>query len=255
MLGNYGRLGNQMFQYASLRGIAAKNSYDFMIPGSQHSLSCFKLDFEKIETLKIADYFDKIYVEPENDLSFNQSLFSLPQGVSLVGYFQNYQYFEHIESEIRKDFTFKDEIVEKSKTLLENKFPKNKKIVGVHVRRTDYLNLQHVYHICDADYYKSAMQKMLETFEDLEFLFFTDDKPWVRENFKNSNISNFENPCFDLCTLSLCDHHIICNSSFSWWGAWLAKSKKQAVICPTKWFSDTGPKISDGLLLKNWRKL
>jgi hypothetical protein len=66
---------------------------------------------------------------------------------------------------------------------------------------------------------------------------FSDDPEWCKNVFKKDPfiISTFEDPFFDLCLMSLCDYHIIANSSFSWWGSWLANSKQ--TIAPKKWFA------------------
>jgi hypothetical protein len=255
MLGKYGRLGNQMFQYASLKGIAYKNGYKFLIPKGSHSLSCFELPFDEIETEKITEHFDKEYVEPDGNLCFEQGLFKIPDGVSLTGYFQNTQYFSHIEQEIRKDFSFKEEIISEARASLE-KFCKNGQTpVSVHVRRGDYLQFPDVFPIPSLQYYQKAMQKIRETVENPLFLFFTDDKIWVQQNFEKYPLSNNDRADLDLCMMAMCKHHIMCNSSFSWWGAWLAKSDEQIVIRPKNWFGQKGPKVDEHMLLKEWEVL
>lgn len=252
MLGKYGRLGNQMFQYASLCGIAEKNGYEILIPKGSHSLSCFEIPFEEIETDRIFDYFDKEYVEPENSLCFEPGLFNIPSGVSLTGYFQNTNYFSHIEQKIRKHFSFKEDIANDARLSLE-KFCKNGQTpISVHVRRSDYLNFPDVFPIPDVEYYKSAMQKIREKVDNPLFLFFTDDKAWVQQTFQGYSVSNYDRADLDLCMMSMCKHHIMCNSSFSWWGAWLAKTDEQIVIMPKKWFGPKGPKIDNGMFLEKW---
>jgi len=113
-IGNLGRLGNQMFEYAAVRGIAAKHGYNWCIPPfnrngiENYSLhQCFKLESVKEENLAVRDDFG--YVQ-ERFFHFDDELFeNCPNDVSIHGFFQSEKYFKHISDEIRKDFTFHDE--------------------------------------------------------------------------------------------------------------------------------------------------
>ena len=111
-IGSLGRLGNQMFEYAALRGIAAKHGYEWCIPPSHrkgienYSLhECFKLASETKEDVMEVQYAQEPYFH------FCQELFdTCPDNVSLHGFFQSWRYFANVQDEIRKDFTFHEGI-------------------------------------------------------------------------------------------------------------------------------------------------
>lgn len=255
LLGKYGRLGNQLFQYASLVGISAKCGHAPLIPSLSHSLSCFKLPFSKIESDSIHECFEYLYAEPENDLRFNEELFKLPARTALTGYFQNTKYFSHVEEQLRKELTFKDEIFLEANKQLRLLCKNGETPVSVHVRRTDYLKFSDIFEIPTFQYYASAIELMKKRVENPIFIFFTDDKIWVKQNYSEFAISENEIATIDLCMMSLCKHHIICNSSFSWWGAWLAENQSQIVIRPNKWFTSKGPAIDEGMFRNTWEIL
>ena len=111
--------------------------------------------------------------------------------------------------------------------------------ISLHVRRTDYVEKSQDHPPCSLDYYKEALTHFDD---DRQVIIFTDDIPWCKsqEIFSGDRflISETEDNVYDLCLMSMCKSHIIANSSFSWWGAWLADSDK--VIAPKRWFGTTG---------------
>jgi hypothetical protein len=236
-LGQYGRLANQMFQYASLRGIAAFKNYEFCIPKTNYG--------DKWKDNKLFDVFelsglqhigstpDKFYEEKQFHYDENYVL-NCPDNVSIHGYFQSEKYFKHIEDQIRKDFTFKDYISEPC-----SKNFNFDEIISLHVRRTDYVSNSINHPPCSLEYYERA----LKHFNDqIPVMIFSDDVEWCKsQQLFNSDrflISESYNTYIDLCLMTMCKYHIIANSSFSWWGAWLANSQK--VIAPSKWFGNNG---------------
>ena len=114
-LGRHGRLGNQMFQYAGLRGIAAKHGYEFCIPPSDFQDQW--MDHQLFEAFKLPGLTNIAvcpgpYVQEEH-FHFDQNLFDrMPDGHNVYGYLQSEKWFKHIESEIREDFEFKNNIKE-----------------------------------------------------------------------------------------------------------------------------------------------
>lgn len=240
-LGNLGRLGNQMFQYASLKGIAANRKYDFCIPPESQfgtTDSNVKNADANIYTAFNLNEYNKCFgsnkIVEESKFDFDEDLFNnCEDNVDLYGYFQSEKYFKNIENEIRKDFSFKDEIKFPSKELFEEVFG-DLEVVSLHVRRGDYINnAEHP--IPSLDYYNQALSQIKS---ELPVMVFSDDIEWCKGQkiFTEDRFifSENNNSAVDLCLQSLCKYHIIANSSFSWWGAWLAKSKK--VIAPKKWF-------------------
>lgn len=214
--GYYGWLGNQMFQYAATKALSLRADTDCAFPKNKPNLhQVFRLN------AKTQASPSPTYIEPY----FHYS--PIPTNIkslTLDGYFQSEKYFEDYKDEIRNEFTFRHSKCSAPEI----------NTVSIHVRRGDYLNLSDHHPVCSLDYYKEAMQR----FPNHNFLVFSDDKSWCLENFKEDNVKISVNPdpSYDLQLMSLCDHHIIANSSFSWWGAWLGKNKDKEVIAPKEWF-------------------
>lgn len=160
---------------------------------------------------------------------------------------QTEKYFKHIETELRKDFAFIDDIKDPCKQFIDS----FASVIAVHIRRNDFLkNPNHP--VQSNEYYENAL---FEFDEDIPVLVFSDDIEWCKNQKLFSEdrfmISESEDPYTDLCLMSLCDHHIICNSTFSWWGAWLANSQK--VIAPKKWFGGDNINLNtENLYLPHW---
>jgi len=231
-LGQQGRLGNQLFQFAATKGIAAKHKYEFKIPIENHELiNCFTLRSLDAINFGINNVHQQYH---ERFFNFDKVLFDqCPDNIDLFGYFQSEKYFSHIAQESRFDLKFKPEILKTAFTFLENltKEP----IISLHVRRTDYVNHPRHGGCCTNEYYSNA----LDLFdEQLKVVVVSDDPLWIKTQdiFKSDRfiVSN-NNQFVDLCIMSLCDYHIIANSSFSWWGSWLSCSEK--TIAPKTWFT------------------
>ena len=163
---------------------------------------------------------------------FNQC----PNDISIMGYVQSEKYFSHIAESIREDFTFRSHILSPCLEMMDGVGD----AISLHVRRTDYTtNPNHT--ALSVKYYEKALKEFPE---DTTVIIFTDDVKWCQnqELFAPDRFMIAENNpnSVDMCLMSLCKGHIIANSSFSWWGAWLAKSKK--VIAPSVWF---GPENAD----------
>lgn len=237
-IGNLGRLANQMFQYSSLKGIAIKHQYDFCIPpkevfGQKDLVVKNDLNLYDVFNIKCSNTgLTKNTVIQEKSFNFDNELFEkCPDNIDLIGYFQSEKYFKHIEEEIRYDFSFDSNLVEKCKYFLNEL---NVEVISLHIRRGDYIINQN-HPVQPIKYYQNA----LEIFpDDLPVLVFSDDTEWClnQEIFDGDRFMISENSSVDadLCMMSMCNYHIIANSSLSWWGSWLAKSKK--TIAPKNWF-------------------
>ncbi len=260
-IGNLGRLGNQMFEFAALRGIAAEHEYEVCIPPADHqgienySLhQCFKLDHIKTGFISNENY------SLEQTFHYNNDLFSTcPDNTSLYGFFQSWRYFANFEDEIRKDFTFHDDILNPCKEMVESV----EEPIMLHVRRgdpnlTDPRGFKWSYTQCSSqhppqpiEYYEKALAEFPE---DQPVIVFSDSIDWVKEQefFSGDRFLHSEpddkyadgsfTPYTDLCLMSLCSHAIIANSSMSWWGAWLQTNPNKKVIAPKMWF---GPDYKD----------
>jgi hypothetical protein len=253
LLGRYGLLGNQMFQYAALRGIAAHRGFEFCIPRStfrdrwkHHQLfEAFKLEGLQHIRLVIAP------LAREKHFHFDRELFeTVPDGRNILGWLQSERYFAHIAGDIRRDFQFKDDVVERCMAFVAQ-FDQP---LSLHVRRGDYVN-NVGYATCTREYYDAA----LSHFDgDRQVLVFSDDTDWCRGEFTDGRfvICAGNDNVTDLCMMSLCRAHIIANSSFSWWGAWLANG--DTVFAPKAWFGTEGrnAKIdTSDLIPERWNRI
>lgn len=244
-LGNLGRLGNQMFQYTALRGLSAKFGYEYCLPPrgvvATRDENCIKSDTTIFETFKLPDAPRHItnfprYMEAKNFFLDENLWNNCPDNISLYGYFQTEKYFRHIEDDIRSAFTFVDEVREPVVEFFQSNFG-NTPVISLHIRRTDYLLYSETHRPYGVDYAKDALQHFDD---DLPVMIVSDDTTWCKEQefFKGDRFTISENnsTSVDLCLQTLCSYHIICNSSFSWWGSWLAKSKK--TVAPWPWYEN-----------------
>ena len=258
-IGNLGRLANQMFQYASLKGIARNRGYEFSIPPEQvfgqndplvktSPLNIYNV-FENISKNNIQISKNPILQERMHE--FDEELFrSCPDNVDFFGYYQSPKYFQHIQNEIRDDFTFSKEVQNSCKEVFDD-VVECEDPISLHIRRTDYLvNPNHP--VQPLDYYKEALSKLDK---NKTVIIFSDDAEWCQQQEMFSDdrfvISQDSDADFDLCLMSMCTNHIIANSSFSWWGAWLGRSEK--IIAPKNWFSDScADKSVKDMVFSNW---
>ena len=239
-LGITGRLGNQMFQYASLKGIARNNGYEFCIP---HSINP-EMDSKVNHQLFLAFDLKNVHVGhlnvpdiDEEHFHFNENLYNnCPDNVNLAGYFQSYKYFQDIQDEIKLDFEFKN----KQSFIDED----CSEFTSIHIRRGDYLYFSDYHPLCDLSYYYEAMKIIgLKN----KFLIFSDDIDWCKQQeifSKNCLFADTRNNLNDLYLMTKCKNNIIANSSYSWWGAWLNNNTDKIIISPDRWF---GPALNHNL--------
>ncbi len=267
-----GGLGNQLFQYAIAKAFSLETNRSFQIDISifeWYKLHNYGLYHFNIQTefytpeskwkMKLKKLFNKIvfYNEDHHTFNFNPNLIHTKSDVLfLEGYFQSQKYFLKYEKEIRADFEIVSPL--KQQTIEMVAYMKSVHAVSIHFRRGDYVgNTMH-----DTDktiYYKEAIKLIESKVENPVYFLFSDDITWVKENFTtnfethyvdfNNASTNFE----DLKLMSSCKHHIIANSSFSWWGAWLNPNPDKIVIAPQKWFNDDSLDYSD-VVPQNWIK-
>ena len=172
------------------------------------------------------------------------------------GYWQHEEYFKSIRQDILKVFRFPKLQDERNKLLAQN--IQSHQALSIHVRRGDYTSNSFYKDICTTDYYRQAISRMLpECHPDLVCIF-SDDIPWCKQHLetilKDTNHeyvdwNNDGNYFIDMQLMSLCHYHIIANSSFSWWGAWLCESPDQKVCAPRKWINREG---FHSPVLRNW---
>lgn len=261
-LGRLGRLGNQMFQYAALKGLSKNNCADICIPnhtipmndGIGNMLRTELFDsFDLRVNIGLIDNGHAPTVE-ERFFHFDEELFLMcPDHISLNGYFQTEKYFKHIESEIRNDFTFKDEILEPCREMISSV----ENPIALHIRRTDYLMNSGNHYNLPLSYYEDAL-KLFDN--DRNVIIFSDDPAWCekQEIFSDDRflISKNTDNRVDLCLMTLCTDYIIANSSFSWWGAWLSSNQNKKIIAPSKWFGPNNSHLNTkDLIPDGWQVL
>ncbi|MHA6263005.1 alpha-1,2-fucosyltransferase [Arenibacterium sp. CAU 1754] len=270
----HGRLGNQMFQYAAARGLAARvgtqvalDARGALARGEGVLTRVFDLPLAEPARLPperrehpiryamwryggLAPKFRR-----EQGLGYNRQIEHWGDGTYLHGYWQSERYFDHIADDIRSDFTFPAFSNVQNADMAAR--IGDSLAISLHVRRGDYLTLgAHV--LCDHAYYEAALARMLDGLEGTPTVFvFSDDPDWAKANLPlpcekvvvdfNGPETDFE----DMRLMSLCQHNIIGNSSFSWWAAWLNASPGKRVAGPAKWFGD--PKLSNpDILPSRW---
>lgn len=173
--------------------------------------------------------------------SFNQ----LGDDIYLVGYWQSEKYFKPVIAQIRKDFRFRLPF-EGINTEFAARISQTH-AVSLHVRRGDYANnpkTTSTHGLCSLDYYRAAVAHVVGKVEKPEFFIFSDDIDWVKANLSldfphhfvehNQGVASY----IDMRLMSLCSHHVIANSSFSWWGAWLNHAPEKIVVAPRQWFAN-----------------
>jgi len=252
-LGNYGRLGNQLFQYAALKSLSLRKNYQLVLPNNQYNrLTDFNLrvHYAPVNVIPIHHIYNEKYFH------YDEEFFNVKDNTSFEGYFQSEKYFKDIDYVIKREFTLRDNlIVEQAlNTILKirNKHP-NQKITGFHIRRGDNVPAQNNYATLDGaqfkvnkqDYHPLLEQKYIDyclnEFQNEIKLIFSDcqtDILWCKENLKAENMYFIggNNDLFDFYMMQLCDNLCISNSSFSWWAAWLNKNSNKRILAPNKWF-------------------
>ncbi len=236
VMGNMGHLGNQMFQYAFLMGISDKYSTDYIIPPKEHFGSNYNLRSSIYDAFDITakSGISKYKQVREPHFHFSESLFNnLPGNIDIDfwGFFQTEKWFKHIESKVKEEYTFKEHIRAEAKQLRDSI---NSECISIHIRGTDYVKLE-AHTSLTQKYYNAALSYLPK---DLPLIVFTDDVKWVEDqkliHDREYLVCDYDDPYIDMCVMSMCDYHIVANSSYSWWGSWLSNSKM--TIAPRKWF-------------------
>jgi hypothetical protein len=264
-LGFNGRLGNQLFQIASTIGTARKTGYEvyfpaenFMInPNLPHSYQGCKVmegfNFNRDLLMRSEDLSGSIkYRFSEGDnFKYITSINSIGDFTDLHGYFQNEKYFLDSRDEILDLFTFRKEII----NLGDSNWNIESDSVSLHVRRGDYIQSPDHHPTQDIEYYTKA----LEMVGARNVYVFSDDIKWCSENLGFNgykwNYLNIEDPYVSMYLMTKCGNNIICNSSFSWWGAWLNPMSDKKIIAPLKWFGPLINKDTSGICPPSWIRI
>lgn len=282
-----GGLGNQMFQYAAGRALADHLGTELLLDTRAferslafraytrraYALSPFRLrarvanpaDLKNwpswvveigMRLRSVRPWFRRWYFE--SAITYDPSMRTLHQPVCLVGYWQSERYFIDIADRIRADFTLQQPLAGANASLLE--LARSSGSVGLHVRRGDFVNLDHaaqMHGLCSVDYYRRAIDLVRHGCPQCRFIVFSDDPEWARAELPLDASAVFvtgneQNPEQDLALMSACKHHILANSSFSWWAGWLGYSPEQIVIAPAPWYASSKLDARD-LAVSRWQ--
>ncbi|MDR2481142.1 MAG: alpha-1,2-fucosyltransferase [Spirochaetaceae bacterium] len=258
-----GGLGNQMFIYAFGKSLSKKIAHTILFDTSsfvtgkrEFELPLFpniKLDIATMFQSLTAQGFDKEgaaqrlrnkkYGNSDNDNFFvieedrcdPEFLSSIDNGYC-SGYFQDERYFLSVRDELLNDFSFVPFAAgDAYNNSLQEKILRCANPVAVHIRRGDYLAFN--YPLCSLSYYNAAAKYILDRFSDAAFFVFGEDEEWINEKFKIDCKFKFvylqaKGAGADMQLMTMCRHHIIANSSYSWWGAWLPVYPQKIVIAP-----------------------
>jgi hypothetical protein len=268
-----GGTGNQMFQYAFARNLSLKYNKTLKIDLSFLKNKNMGLDFVYRDySLNIFNIYEDFNIDKNHFIKINEPCFEYEQNVLdmihsnsdsnflLNGYWQSSKYFKEFEKEIRKDFTFRDEI-ENSNSYVKEMLNdiKSKNSVLLNIRRTDYLNTN--YHgVMGKEYIDKSVKLIESKIKNPRYFLFSDDLDWCRENIKLPNMTivnhSYKGDRFSyyLQLMKNCKHFIIPNSSFAWWAAWLNQNESKIVITPKQWFTDTNIKTTD-LIPNDWIRI
>lgn len=290
----WGGLGNQLFQYATGKALALRNNTDLKIdlsllenqskgplePQREFDLKVFNITPEfasdgeiKFYNPPVNDLFDKFNAKwlnlrfpnrtyLEKHFHYDSNVKFLPDNTCIVGNWQSPKYFHDFEKNLKKEITFRENIIESSKELSIEIMESSS--VCINVRRSDYISHPEYSKILGfrgLEYLIPAVEKIKEMVENPSFYIFSDDIEWCQKvlqpkiggrvidhSHKGWKFGNY------LQLISLCKHQIIPNSTFGWWGAWLNNNSDKIVIAPKLWYQDTSFDTKD-LCPEEWIRL
>ncbi len=277
-----------MFQYAAARSIATRLGSDLKLdlswfgtdPDRQFALSPFNIKAQVIP-LKSSkppnrgavnrnlQRFLHLFRPHQGDTSifrehsfmFDPALDQVKAPVILEGYFQSERYFSSIREQIVHDFSLRDKPSPNADKILNE--INQRDAICLHIRRGDYISNKaaNAYHgTCSLNYYRSALEVVVQGLEHPHCFVFSDDMAWVRENFQANipmtlvDIHSATEAHEDLRLMVACKRYVIANSSLSWWGAWLGSHEGKIVVAPRQWFKG-GTNTTVDLIPPNWISL
>jgi hypothetical protein len=270
-----GGIGNQMFQYACARALAARLDTELTLDISyftnQNRIAPRKYELDRLSidahvtSVPVRRRWPSPFgrlprrhppVVEENSPRFQPPLRDAPDGVLLSGYWQSERYFVEQSDLIRSHFRFRDELSPQKQDIAESMT--RERAVSLHIRRGDYVGSER-HPILTLDYYRQATAYIAARVESPHFFVFSDDPEWSRTNLDLDHPTTIVEPLpdsdwQDLWLISRCESHILANSSFSWWGAWLDPRPDKIVVAPTRWFGDESRDTSK-LLPDGWTRL
>lgn len=271
-----GGMGNQMFQYALGRNLSLKYNVPLKIDLSflnrrdfgpnftyrNYDLDIFNIfeDFDLSNVGKILTIKEPHFHYYENILNLVDNLLKQGNSVLLDGYWQSPFYFKEYESQIKKDFEFKDNVINSEKHIVEmlNKITSCDSVL-VNIRRTDYLN-NNFHGVMGIDYINQAKNIIESIVKTPHYFIFSDDIDWCKENIHINNMTIVDHTYkgnkfnYYLQLMKNCKYCIIPNSSFAWWSSWMNTFEEKIIITPKQWFNDKNINTND-LIPSNWIRI
>lgn len=284
-----GGLGNQLFQYAAARSLADRLRCNLALDLrglDENGDRPFQLDLYNIRASvasaqqlrnlpgwrtsrwgrlrsnfsQIAPAFFSFPVFWPRSFAFDQRFEKISQPVYLVGYWQSEKYFSWNRERLLRDIQLA--------TPLPSDMPLLNQIRGVnsvalHIRRGDYVSnatASEFHGLCDMSYYHAAINAMKVRFPNIHVFVFSDEPDWAKKNLilgvptHYVDENSMDKGHIDLELMRHCRHHVIANSSFSWWGSWLCEADQQVVHAPKRWFADATTDTSD-VVPERWIQL
>lgn len=260
-IGDHGRLGNQLFQYALLIGVEARTGLEAAFPAAStknpHLLDHFNIDPKRFA----AALPRPAHTYREKRYDFDPCVFKVKDGTDFVGYFQTERYFEHVADTLRRELMpasrYMHQARERIRTVRAS-FPDGERqpLTVIHMRRGDNVHgggmdpAEHAKAIpCQPlSYYRNAIAHLEQHVGSGLYIVLSntpEDAAWCREHFPLERAAYFGgpegNPLVDFATMILADHLVISNSTMSWWAGWLRDGSPKLLLYPTLWF---GPKLS-----------
>jgi len=273
----YGGLGNQMFQYAAGLAVARRLDAPLFVDTTWFDPRRHPPESPPLRVYELAAFGIRAAIPLRSRLSlrvrkppqvfsergfrYNPEIEKLSGDVVLDGYWQSYRYFDSIADEVRAAFHLASARSWAAKDLLARITGEN--AIAAHVRRGDYAanpKLTRKFGLLSREYYDQGTALIGRETGEFDVFVFSDDIDWCRANlaFRSARsvtyVSGTEGGHDDMLLITRCRHHVIANSSFSWWGAWLANHPDKIVIAPTRWFNDPPVDTAD-LILPEWRRL
>jgi hypothetical protein len=286
-----GGLGNQLFQYAAGRRLSIWHGAEMKLdissfqsdPNRSYSLGCFRINAEIATPKEISRFtrspgnrmlrvacraFEKCrpyyrrHVMIEPGVGYDANIFRTRRDVYLAGYWQSEKYFKGIEELIRNECALTQSLSDDTRHTLDRiaSVPS----VSVHIRRGDYVTVQTTnrFHGClEKAFYTACMDRMRRIVSEAHFFIFSDDSPWAVKHFGDDpdvtvvTHNTTSDRCHeDLFLMAHCEHSIISNSTFSWWGAWLNRNPSKIIMAPEQWCLDPRGQNED-LIPETWERV
>jgi hypothetical protein len=267
-----GGLGNQLFQYACGRALALRNGAPLKLDLIQYrDRSCaerrpyllgrFRIAASEAGALELKLAHGgriaraatalapsrRFRMFSEEGLRFQPEVAAARGNAYLIGYWQCERYFADCADAVRSECALRSEPMGENLRLLRE--IEECEAVSVHVRRGDFLT-EPGFHPCGLEYYRSAAERIATAVRAPRYYVFSDDPAWTKEHFTLQpavfvSHNGVDRPEEDLRLMRRCKHHIMANSTFSWWAAWLCEQPRKIVIAPRRWFADSARDASD----------